>query len=219
MEDVLEREPDHGLAQMVQQRLMDLIFAGDIVSGDKVTEISVAERLGVSRGPVREAFRALEEGGLLVTERNRGVFVRRIAPNEAVEIQEVRSALDEMAARRAASILNAKQIKDLQNLIAEMDVAAEQDMVQLFYTLNLKFHEQLVRSSGNKKLLATYQRLIMELHLYRQKGLAPTGEMHHSNIAHKEILQQIALGNPDGAAKAMRDHTAHGRQRILLGQN
>jgi DNA-binding GntR family transcriptional regulator len=204
---------------MVQQRLMDLIFAGDIVSGDKVTEISVAERLGVSRGPVREAFRALEEGGLLVTERNRGVFVRRIAPEEAVEIQEVRSALDEMAARRAATVLNARQIKDLQGLIADMDAAADHDDVQLFFALNLKFHEQLVRWSGNAKLLTTYQRLIMELHLYRQKGLEPTGEMHHSNVAHKEILHQIALGNPDGAAKAMRDHTAHGRQRILLGQN
>lgn len=203
----------------MQQRLIELIVSGSLPAGAKVTEISVAERLKVSRGPVREAFRALEEFGLLVTERNRGVFVRRISPAEAIEIQEVRAALDEMAARRAATRLDPGQIRQLQALIEQMGTAADGGNVNGFYALNLKFHELLVRWSGNAKLLATYQRLIMELHLYRQKGLQPAGEMHHSNAAHVDILRQIALGDGDGAARAMREHTSHGRQRILLGQS
>jgi phosphonate utilization transcriptional regulator len=215
---MLERIADHGLTQQVQQRLLNLIMSGEITGGDKITEISIAERLGVSRGPVREAFRALEESGLLVTERNRGVYVRNITPAEAVEIQEVRSALDEMAARRAATRLTPVQIRDLDQLVREMDVCAARDDIAGFYALNLRFHEQLVEWSGNAKLLATYRRLIKQLHLYRQKGLQPAGEMEHSNEAHRDILRHIALGNPDAAAKAMREHTAHGRHRILLSQ-
>lgn len=209
---------DHALSQKVQERLIDLIATGQIVGGDKVTEMSVAGRLGVSRGPVREAFRALEESGLLVTERNRGVFVRTLAPTEAVEIQEVRAALDELAARRAATRLTPAQVRELQRLIEDMDDAAEREDVSAFYALNLEFHERLVRWSGNAKLVSTYRRLIRELHLYRRRGLEPAGEMHHSNAAHRLILRAIALGDPEGAARAMREHTAHGRQRILLGQ-
>lgn len=203
----------------MQQRLTELIVSGTLAAGAKVTEISVAERLNVSRGPVREAFRALEEFGLLVTERNRGVFVRRISPADAVEIHEVRAALDELAARRAATQLDPDKIRQLQALVDQMGVAADTGDVKQFYVLNLQFHELLVRWSGNAKLLATYQRLIMELHLYRQKGLQPAGEMHHSNAAHVEILRRIALGDGDAAARAMREHTNHGRQRILLGQS
>ena len=215
---MLERIADHGLTQQVQQRLLNLIMSGEIRGGAKITEISISERLGVSRGPVREAFRALEESGLLVTERNRGVYVRNITPEEAVEIQEVRSALDEMAARRAATRLTASQIRDLDQLIREMDGCISTDDIAGFYALNLRFHELLVEWSGNAKLLATYRRLIKQLHLYRQKGLQPAGEMAHSNEAHRDILRHIALGNPDAAAKAMREHTAHGRHRILLNQ-
>jgi phosphonate utilization transcriptional regulator len=215
---MLERIADHGLTQQVQQRLLNLITSGEITGGDKITEMSIAERLGVSRGPVREAFRALEESGLLVTERNRGVYVRNISPSEAVEIQEVRSALDEMAARRAATRLTAVQIRDLDQLIRDMDACASNNDISGFYALNLQFHEQLVEWSGNAKLLATYRRLIKQLHLFRQKGLQPAGEMAHSNEAHRGILRHIALGDPDAAAKAMREHTAHGRHRILLSQ-
>jgi phosphonate utilization transcriptional regulator len=215
---MLQRTPDHGLARQVQQQLLALIMTGKISGGDKITEMSIADRLGVSRGPVREAFRALEEGGLLVTERNRGVFVRIVSHEEAVELQEVRSALDEMAARRAASRLSPAQIRDLDQLIREMDACAMCGDVSEFYRLNLRFHEELVEWSGNRKLLSTYRRLIKELHLYRQKGLQPEGEMQHSNAAHREIIRQIALGDADAAARAMRDHTAHGRHRILLSR-
>jgi DNA-binding GntR family transcriptional regulator len=209
---------DHGLNQRVQQRLLELISSGEIAAGAKITEASMAERLGVSRGPVREAFRALEESGLLVNERNRGVFVRSISPGEAAELQEVRSALDELAARRAAQRMTPHQIQTLRGFIDQMDEAAKAGDVSGFYALNLRFHEFMVGACGNAKLLTTYRRLIMELHLYREAGLRPDGEMAHSNAAHRTILNRIALGDAHGAAEAMRDHTAHGRQRILLGQ-
>jgi DNA-binding transcriptional MocR family regulator len=76
------------LASAVQQEIERMIFTGELGPGDKLTEAFLAERLGVSRGPVREAFRVLEEAGLLQLEKNRGVFVRQIPIEEALEIFE-----------------------------------------------------------------------------------------------------------------------------------
>ena len=90
------------LPMLVQKELERMILAGDLAAGAKFNEAAIADRLGVSRGPVREAFRALEESGLVRLEKNRGVFVRQITIEEADEIYEVRAALDEWVGRRLA---------------------------------------------------------------------------------------------------------------------
>ena len=92
----------NSLPMLVQKELERMILAGDLAAGAKLNEASVADTLGVSRGPVREAFRALEESGLVRLEKNRGVFVRQISVAEADEIYEVRAALDEWTGRRLA---------------------------------------------------------------------------------------------------------------------
>ena len=92
------------LPMLVHKELERMILAGEIAIGAKLNEVALAERLGVSRGPVREAFRALEESGLVHLEKNRGVFVRQISIEEADEIYEVRAALDEWVGRRLAQM-------------------------------------------------------------------------------------------------------------------
>src|SRR5271165_4538134 len=85
----------HTLTSLVQREVERMILQGDIASGAKLNEAELANRLGVSRGPVREAFRALEETGLVQMEKNRGVFVRQISVHEAHEIYELRAAFDQ----------------------------------------------------------------------------------------------------------------------------
>src|SRR2546430_3708185 len=92
------------LPMLVQKELERMILAGDLAVGAKLNEVAIAERLGVSRGPVREAVRALEEAGLVHLEKNRGGFVRQVSIEEAGEIYEVRPALDERDVRRPAQI-------------------------------------------------------------------------------------------------------------------
>jgi DNA-binding GntR family transcriptional regulator len=87
---------------VVQGELERLILSGELAPGAKLTEMALAARLGVSRGPLREAFRMLEEAGLVRTEKNRGVFVRDIPIDEAVEIFDLRAAMDELVGRRLA---------------------------------------------------------------------------------------------------------------------
>jgi DNA-binding GntR family transcriptional regulator len=208
---------NHGsLAGRVERAVAQWIFRGELTAGQKLTEQEVAERLGVSRGPVREAFRALADVGLLQIEQNRGASVRKIDFEEAVEIHDIYSALEELAARRAARQLSGAQIEELKGLVKSMDDAAEADDLDRYYALNLSFHQGLVEASGNRRLLSIYGRLLNELHLFRRFGLMQRGEMQLSNREHHQILQKIAAGDPEGAAEAMRSHTSERRRKMLL---
>src|ERR1700736_573450 len=203
--------------QRVEQAVAEWILKGELTAGQKITEQEVAARLGVGRGPVREGFRALEDLGLLQIEQNRGAFVRKIDLDEAVEIHDVYSALEELAARSAARRLSGTQIAELQSLVESMDAAAEAEDLDQYYSLNLSFHQCLVEGSGNQRLLSIYNRLLNELHLFRRFGLMQRGEMQLSNREHHQILDKIAAGDPEGAAVAMRSHTSERRRKMLLG--
>src|ERR1700692_2766583 len=200
----------------VERTVAEWIFQGEFTAGQKLTEQEVAERLGVSRGPVREAFRALEDVGLLQIEQNRGAFVRKIDFDEAMEIHDIYSALEELATRSAARRLSGTEIGELKSLVESMDAAAEAEDLDRYYSLNLSFHRLLVEGSGNRRLLSIYNRLLNELHLFRRFGLTQRGEMQLSNREHHQILDKIAAGDPEGAAEAMRIHTSERRRKMLL---
>ena len=203
----------------VQRVVAQWIFKGELTAGQKLVEQEIAQRLGVSRGPVREALRALEDLGLVQIEPNRGAFVRKIDLAEAVEIHDVYSALEELAVRGATRRLSSTQIAELKSLVDSMDGAAESEDLDRYYSLNLSFHQRLVEGSGNRRLLNTYNRLLNELHLFRRFGLMQRGEMQLSNREHHQILDQIAAGDPEGAVAAMRNHTSERRRKMLLGSD
>ena len=117
----------NSLSNLVQAEIERMILAGELEAGAKLTESILAERLGVSRGPVREAFRMLEESGLVRTIKNRGVFVRDVPLKEALEIFEVRAAMDLCVGRKLAQGLPAAQLKQLRQLVDAMDQATKAD--------------------------------------------------------------------------------------------
>ena len=211
----VESQNSDSLAGRVERAVAGWIFRGELIAGEKLTEQDVAERLGVSRGPVRDAFRALEDVGLLQIEQNRGAYVRKINFEEAIEIHDIYSALEELAARSAARQLSAAQIEELKELVESMDAAAEAEDLDRYYALNLSFHQGIVQGSGNRRLLSIYTRLLNELHLFRRFGLMQRGEMRLSNREHYQIFEKIA-GDPEGAAEAMRSHTGERRRKMLL---
>jgi DNA-binding GntR family transcriptional regulator len=112
------------LASAAQQEIERMILDGEIGPGAKLTEAWLSERLGVSRGPIREAFRMLEEAGLVRQEKNRGVFVRDIPLEEALEIYDLRAAMDELVGRRLAETITPEQMKKARAIVERMDTAA-----------------------------------------------------------------------------------------------
>jgi phosphonate utilization transcriptional regulator len=202
------------LPMLVQKEIERMILAGELTVGAKLNEVAVAARLGVSRGPVREAFRALEESGLVRQEKNRGVFVRQVSVEEADEIYEVRAALDEWVGRRLAHSASPEQLKELKAIVERMERAAAKNDTDAWHSLNLEFHDRLVAFTGNAKLLATYRRLVKELNLYRRQTLAQRGALPLFTREHREIVARIASGNAAAAAKALHDHVMGSRERM-----
>src|ERR1700684_2890629 len=149
----------NSLPALVQLEIEQLILRGELAIGQHVNESDLALRFGTSRGPVREALRALEESRLVRSEKNRGVFVREISVAEADEIYDVREALDELIGGRVAERASPEQLRELAALIAEMDAAASVKDVKAYHALNLKFHDLLVDFAGNARLTESYRPL------------------------------------------------------------
>lgn len=209
----------HTLATLAHRELERMILSGHLPAGGKLNEADVAARLGISRGPVREAFRALEETGLVRIEKNRGVFVRQISVAEADEIYDVRASLDEMIGRRVADGAKADHIAALRALIARMEAAVARSDSSGYYAANIEFHDALARFAGNAKLLEMYRRLVNELSLYRRKTFEQGAILPTSVREHRKIVEAIAAKNADLAGKLMRDHALASRARMHSSQH
>jgi phosphonate utilization transcriptional regulator len=199
---------------LVQRELERMILAGDLAAGAKLTEASIAELLGVSRGPVREAFRALESSGLVRLEKNRGVFVRQISIREADEIYELRAILDEFVGRRLAQVVTPAQVRELRQIVERMEKAAARNDVDAYLAANLAFHDRLVELTGNAKLLLMYRRLVNELHLFRRATLTQGGALPVSTREHRDIVDRIAGGQVAAAGRALHEHVMASRARM-----
>lgn len=203
------------LANVVQQEIERAILAGEYAPGSKLIEATLATRMGVSRGPVREAFRMLEEAGLVRTEKNRGVYVRDIPMDEAVEIFDLRAAMDELVGRQLAANITPAQLKEVRGLVDAMEKAVKAEDAYNYHLLNLKFHDRLVEMAGNRKLTSIYRKLIKELSLFRRLNLADGWLLPISAGEHRGILKAISSGDPDAAGKAMFQHVMDSKERTI----
>ncbi len=203
------------LATVVQQEIERAILSGDYAPGAKLSEAALADKLGVSRGPVREAFRMLDEAGLVRSEKNRGVFVRAIPVDEALEIFDLRAAMDDWVGKRLAACVSAEQVRELKALVAEMEKAVKALDARQYHLLNLRFHDRMVEMAGNRKLTETYRRLIKELSLFRRQNLADTGLMRTFLSEHKRIVKAIASGDTQAAGRAMFEHVMQSKRRTI----
>lgn len=203
------------LASVVQSELERMILSGELAPGAKLTEAALAEQLGVSRGPLREAFRMLDEAGLVRTEKNRGVYVRNVPVDEAVEIFDLRAAMDEMVGRRLATQITPAQLKELRGLVEQMEVAVKANDRHRYHALNLGFHDRLVELAGNSKLTSIYRKLVRELSLFRCQNLAGDGLLPASASAHRQIVKAIASGDADAAGRVMFEHACESKDRTI----
>lgn len=214
--DAIELIRSRSLPSLVQDEILRLILAGELRAGQKLSEADLAARLGVSRGPVREAFRGLEGAGLVRLEKNRGVFVRTISAAEAAELYEVRAGLDEMAGRLLAPRITDSDVAELYGRINALDARSAAGDIATYFPLNIAFHDRLVELAGNAKLLAIYRRLIAEMHLLRRHGMLHGGGLAVSNQEHRRIVDALARRDGAAAGAAMRAHVMAGHERLLV---
>lgn len=212
----------HSLTSVVHAEIERLILDGALPPGSKLTEAMLADRLGVSRGPIREAFRILEEAGLVRLEKNRGVFVRSIPLDEAMEIYDLRAMIDESAGRELAQRITPVQLKELRGLVDQMEQLVRgghnTSASDPYHALNLAFHDRIIAFVGNRKLIELYRRLVKELSLFRRVNLADGQQIPVSVQEHRAILKAIAAGDADAAGQALRAHVLESKTRTMKNQ-
>ena len=206
---------EHSLATLAQQELERRIVSGEIAAGAKLNEVELATALGISRGPVREAFSALAQAGLVRVAKNRGVFVRDIPLDEAVEIFDLRAAMEELVGRQLAAGITPAQLKEIRGLVDAMEKAVKAQDAQTYHLLNLEFHDRLVEMTGNRKLTAFYRKLTKELSLFRRLNLADSWLLPISAGEHRQIVKAIASGDVDAAGRAMSRHVMDSKERTI----
>jgi DNA-binding GntR family transcriptional regulator len=202
------------LTSIVREEIAHLIASGQLKAGERINESELASRLDVSRGPIREACRSLEEAGLLVSVVNQGVFVREMSLDDARQLYEVREALSGLIGRLAAQRIRPAQLKALSALLASMEDAAECQDMPRYYQLNLTFHDQLMQVADNQMLANMYMTTVHQAHLFRQRGLVQEGSLKVSNQEHRVILEALTRRDPDMAEQALAQHVSRGWERL-----
>jgi phosphonate utilization transcriptional regulator len=210
----LQLVQSNSLPALVQVEIEQLILRGELAIGQRINESELAVRFGTSRGPIREALRALEESRLVRSEKNRGVFVREISVAEADEIYDVREVLDQLIGQRVAERVTPERLRSLDAVLTEMDQATDRQDIKSYHSLNLKFHDMLVDFAGNARLTESYRLLTRGLLLFRLRGLQDGGGFAVSNTEHRAVVRAVAQRDSARAGQLLRQHAAKSRARM-----
>ncbi len=203
------------LPSLVQDQIERMILDGTLNPGEPLREVVLANTLGVSRGPVREAFRGLEEKGLIRVEKNCGVQVRTLSHEEADQIYEVRITLEVLIGRKVVENITRQGLDGLAAILDDMAIAAENTDINPYTSLNLMFHDSLARLGGNAKLHETYRRLVAQLSLFRHRAyMHDKQSMALSLREHKAIYQAILAKQPEICSELLRLHAEDSRRRL-----
>ena len=216
----IEMLREHSLATLAQQELERRIVSGEIAAGTKLNEVDVAAALGVSRGPVREAFSALSQAGLVRVEKNRGVFVRQVSLEEASEFYEVRAALEGLIGRLAARRIAIDEIEQLRAVVRRMHATHKTRRADEYFALNVEFHDLLARAARNNALHAHYRGVVNQLDLYRRATISRSQDnIPLSTQEHEAIVDAIAARDEQRAETLLTEHVlvSHARLREALG--
>ena len=199
-------------------QLEALIMRGELQPGDRLREQQLADRLGVSRGPLREAIRTLEGRRLLERTPHAGVRVVQLSLEDLEQLLAMREALEGMACRQAAEQMTVHEIRTLRETATRIESLINEGSQFIFAgQIDADFHLQIAIGSRNQWI----RRLLCEdlyslLRLYRLHAVRqPDSVALVTAKEHHEIIDRIHARDPDGAEQTMREHVRHSRDRLL----
>lgn len=194
------------LSQKAYRILKEAIIRGDIESNTRLTLQEIAENMGISKTPVREAINFLASEGLVKLIPNKGIIINEISIDDFQEILQIRSALDGLIAELAAQKINEEEISTMMKIIKEMEISVQKDDRLTYNDLDIKFHDFLLNITGNHKLKDLYNNLISQVYKFRLRTLKLAYRMSKSLVEHQNIALAVKEKNPHKANKEMRKH-------------
>lgn len=218
--DALTLLRTRSLTTLVHEELERQILEGEIQPGDALREASIATNMGISRGPVREAFRTLEERGLILFEKNCGVSVRKLDSEQAAQIYQVRIPLEGLIGQLVTLNLKPEGHAQLEGLIKIMHRAVDEKDISTYATLNQQFHDLLAKFTNNSALYDTYRKLVVQLRLFRNHTFRHSPETIKLSLQeHIAIFNAISSGNEDSTSELLRKHAEDSLQRLNATMN
>ncbi len=177
------------LRERIVNVLRESIIKGTLKPGERVAESDLAEKYGISRTPIREAFRQLETEGFLKVIPRRGAEVASLTEEDVREFYEVKSLLESYAAKVAAERLTERDIKRLELLNASMERFAQNGDIKGFFKTDNEFHDVFIQKCGNEKLCNIIQNLLQQFQRVRIASFVIKGRMEVSVEQHKDIIK------------------------------
>lgn len=215
MSAALQLRRTESLTTIVRRELERMIEVGELNAGDRLNENALAQKIGVSRGPIREACRGLEQSGLVTVVVNRGVFVREIGNKEAAELYDIRARLMGLAGHDLAPKVTSEQVRTLRDMVGRMADAVAAGDLNRYYPVNLRFHTAIMEYAGNDRLTALYTSIEREMHLFRRRTLDMPGRMVTSNAEHARIVDALESGDQARSEREMVEHILTSRRALF----
>ena len=215
MENILKIERYELLSQKIYRVLKTEIVKGSLKPGTKLLEGKIAEQMGVSRTPVREALRELAAEGFVKMSPNQGIIVSNASIEDIQEVLQIRGVLEGLAARLAAKMINKEEIKELENYLKQMEYYTNKDDALAFSEMDAEFHELILDVCENNRLIQIRKNLSDQAHRYRIRSLTIPGRMKYSLKEHREIVEALKRKDAEQADRLSQKHIKNVLENIL----
>ena len=203
------------LRDVIFETLRKAIVSGDIKPGERLMEVSLADQMGVSRTPVREAIRRLEAEGLVTMTPRKGTHVSELSVKDIMDVLEVRTVLDKLATDLAAKRMQPAQLKSLESVHKQYISCVERENMEGAVKKDVEFHDLIYAASGNPRLVAVAGSL--REHIYRFRVIYMSGSLIAENVLneHEEILTALKEAQNNIASNLAEKHIRNQMETII----
>ncbi|MBR3745781.1 MAG: GntR family transcriptional regulator [Selenomonadaceae bacterium] len=203
------------LRETVCEALRSAIRNGILEAGERLMEVQLAEELGISRTPVREAIRKLEQEGYVIMMPRRGTYVSSVSVNDIKEIFEIRSALESLSTGLAAMRIEPDELEKLRALLTEIEGHIKRRDIDKIVETDIEFHGLLYQVSRNERLVTIISNLKEQLARFRTLSMSYPGRLQETLEEHRAMVEAIAAGNVDAARDAAERHMEQAEETLL----
>ena len=207
------------LEERVYGELEEAILSGELKSGEALTELSLSEKLGVSRTPVRSAIHRLAEEGLVSITPNRGAVVIGVTEHDLIDIYKIRIRLEGLAAAMAAEKMTDDEKKSLSESVELAEFYIKKNEAEELKELDTSFHAAIYRASGSRILCKILSELHRNIKAYRKLSLTVPGRLEKSVEEHREITDAILRSDATEADKLTSLHVERALANLLIATN
>ena len=203
------------LRELVFESLREAIISGKLAAGERLMEIQMAEEMGVSRTPVREAIRKLELEGLVVMIPRKGAYIAGLSLKDIADVFEIRSALEGLAAELAAERITDNELEDLERHLVKISEESETGDLDKVVATDTDFHSLIYKASRNQRLSQIINNLREQIQRFRTTSLSYPGRMKAAVEEHRKIVEALSMRDGELARRLAFEHIENAESSMM----